>query len=89
MEACNFTQVLCWYCILNAFKTVYLILTRALYPNPRNNGARNNEARLYRIIPYTCTVHECEDFGAGLLVLKRGPNHDLQLWVKSASKSDW
>ena len=28
MEACNFIQVLCWYCILNAFKIVYLILTR-------------------------------------------------------------
>ena len=89
MEACNFTQVLCWYCIFNAFKTVYLILTQALYPNPRNNGARNNEARLYHVLPYGCALNECEDLGAGLLVLKRRPNQDLQLWVKSASKSDW
>ena len=33
MEACNFTQVLCWYCILNAFKTVDLILTRGIFVN--------------------------------------------------------
>ena len=33
MEACNFTQVLCWYCMLNAFKTVYLILTRGAFVN--------------------------------------------------------
>ena len=28
MEACHFTQVICRYCILNAFKTVDLIRTR-------------------------------------------------------------
>ena len=33
MEACNFTQVLCWYRILNAFKTVDLILTRGVFVN--------------------------------------------------------
>ena len=33
MEACNFTQVLCWYRILNAFKTVDLILTRGIFVN--------------------------------------------------------
>ena len=33
MEACHFTQVLCWHCILNAFKTVYLILTRGVFVN--------------------------------------------------------
>ena len=32
---------------------------------------------------------ECEGWGVRLLVLKRGQNHDLHLWVKSASKSDW
>ena len=44
---------------------------------------------MYRVVPYRRAVHECESFGARLLVLKRGPNHDLLLWVKSASKSDW
>ena len=33
MEPCHFTQVLCWHCILNAFKTVYLILTRGVFVN--------------------------------------------------------
>ena len=33
MEACNFTEVLYWHCILNAFKTVYLILTRGVFMN--------------------------------------------------------
>ena len=33
MEACHFSQVLCWYCILNAFKTVYLILTLGIFVN--------------------------------------------------------
>ena len=33
MEAWYFTQVLCWYRILNAFKTVYLILTRGIFVN--------------------------------------------------------
>ena len=33
MEACHLTQVLCWHCILNAFKTVYLILTRGEFVN--------------------------------------------------------
>ena len=33
MEACHFTQVLCWHCILNAFKTVDLILTRGIFVN--------------------------------------------------------
>ena len=33
MEACNVTQVLCWYCMLNAFKTVDLILTRGIFVN--------------------------------------------------------
>ena len=42
----------------------------------------------YRIIPYRHAVRECEGLGAHLLVIKRGPNHDLPLWVKSASKSD-
>ena len=32
-EACNFTQVLYWYCLLNAFKTVDLILTRGIFVN--------------------------------------------------------
>ena len=32
---------------------------------------------------------ECEGLGACLLVLKRGLNQDLPLWMKSASKSDW
>ena len=33
MEACHFTQVLCWYCILNAFKTVDLIVMRGVFVN--------------------------------------------------------
>ena len=33
MEACHFTPVLYWYCILNAFKTVYLTLTRGIFVN--------------------------------------------------------
>ena len=33
MEACHFTQVLYWYCMLNAFKTVDLILTRGVFVN--------------------------------------------------------
>ena len=33
MEACLFTHVLCVYCILNAFKTVCLILTRGAFVN--------------------------------------------------------
>ena len=33
MKACHFTQVLSWYCIINAFKTVYLILTRGEFVN--------------------------------------------------------
>ena len=42
----------------------------------------------YRVIPYRRALRECEGFGARLLVLKRGPNHDLPLMVKSSSKSD-
>ena len=33
MEACHLTQVLCRYCILSAFKTVNLILTRGAFLN--------------------------------------------------------
>ena len=33
MEACHFTQALCWCCILNAFKTVDLFLTRGVFVN--------------------------------------------------------
>ena len=33
MEACHFTQVLCWCCMLNAFKTVDLILKRGVFVN--------------------------------------------------------
>ena len=33
MEACHFTPLLYWYCILNAFKTVYLILMRVVFVN--------------------------------------------------------
>ena len=33
MEACHFTHVLCWYCMLNAFKTIDLILTRGVFVN--------------------------------------------------------
>ena len=33
IEACHFTQVLCWYCMLNAFKTVDLILMRGAFVN--------------------------------------------------------
>ena len=33
MEACHFTQVLCWSCILNAFKTIFFILTRGVFVN--------------------------------------------------------
>ena len=52
---------------------------------------RSNVAEFayYHIVPYRRAVHACEGLGARLLVLKRGPNHDLPLWVKSASKSDW
>ena len=41
---------------------------------------------IYCIIPYRRAVCECEGLCARLLVLKCGPNHDLPLWVKSASK---
>ena len=34
-------------------------------------------------------VCEYEGLGARLLVIERGPDHGLPLWVKSASKSDW
>ena len=33
MEAYHFTQMLSWHCILNAFKTVYLILMRGVFVN--------------------------------------------------------
>ena len=39
---------------------------------------------MYRVVPNRRAVRECEGLGARILVLKRGPNHDLPL---SASKS--
>ena len=38
-------------------------------------------------VPNRRAVRECDSLGGRLLVLKRGPNHDLPLRVKRASKS--
>ena len=56
---------------------------------PVTVGSLVHEDMIYHVVPYRHTVRESEGLGARVLVLKCGPNHDLPLWVKSASKSDW
>ena len=34
---------------------------------------------MYHVVPNTCAVRECKGLSAHLLVLKRGPNHNLLL----------
>ena len=63
-------------------KKAMRILTLSKY----NSHTESLKFFKYRIVPYIRVVRECEGLGVRLLVLKRGPNRDLPLWVTPASK---